>query len=120
MRVDAHPRPRRHVEIDDAADGGPEVMRSVLGIDAAFDRASARSERFRDAPPGCHTQLLSYGIATEAKLRDWVLDLEPGVDLEEVEIVPVHQELGGARIAITGRPRELQRRFDHSIPHRRR
>src|SRR5277367_7139817 len=46
-----------------------------------------------------------------------MLDLQACVDLEEVEVVALDQELGGARAGVMRRACEFQRSVDHFRPH---
>ena len=56
-------------------------------------------------------QLLRDEVDAGDQLRDGMLDLEPRVDLEEVEAPRlVEQELRRAGVPIAGRPRHLDRR----------
>src|SRR5580700_10523272 len=108
MSVDAHARARRKIQIDDAADGRTKIVRRVFGVDAAFDGASAWRERFADTIASGDAQLIGDEVAAEAQLSNRMLNLQPRVDFEEVEVVAVNQEFRRARVAITGGARQLQ------------
>jgi hypothetical protein len=91
------------VEIFDTARRRRESPR-VLGVDAAFDRVALEhdivlGERQRRA--GRDADLLSHQIDPRDHFGHWMLDLEPGVHLDEVELPILIQKLDGpdAKIA---------------------
>ena len=45
------------------------------------------------------------------ELRHWMLDLDPAVELEEVDVAAVNEELGGARAPISDCRRECSCRL---------
>ena len=61
-------------------------------------------------------QLLAHDVDAGHELRHGVLDLDPGVELEEPEVAAVEHELGGARALVADRPREGDRRVAHPRP----
>jgi len=101
----------------------------VLGVDPALDGVAARRERvlaqrqrFAEGEP----DLLAHQVDAVHLLGDRVLDLEPGVHLEEVEAaLRVHQELDRPQRLVARRGDDRQRRFAEPAPlpgrhHRRR
>ena len=94
---------------------GREVARRVLGRrggprsrgrPGAAARSAAASTSARQRPTGRDAELLPDDVDAGDELGDAVLDLEPGVDLEEPEpAVRVEQELRGRGVAQPGRLR---------------
>jgi hypothetical protein len=95
--VDAHPRPAGQHELVDHARLRTEVVGRVLGIDPKLDRVAiepdlllARGERLA----GREANLLGDQVDPGQRLGHRMLDLDPAVDLDEVEVSPrVEQEL---------------------------
>ena len=107
MRIDADAGSGGQIELKDAADGRPKIMRGVFGIDAAFDSASPRARRIGDVIARRDTQLIGDQVTAETQFGDRMFDLEARVDFEEVEVVAVNQEFGGTSVSIAGRAREF-------------
>ena len=83
------PGPGREPQATDHAARRHEVARRVLGVDAALDRGAARRERGggqREPLPVGDLDLLGHEVEPGDHLGDRVLDLEPRVHLEEVEV----------------------------------
>src|SRR5208337_1323562 len=94
-----------------------EIMLGILGVDAAFDRRTARSRGRRDRTARRDSQLFADQVTSETHLGHGMLDLQARVDLEEVEVVALDQELRGARARVMRRAREFQRSVDYLRPH---
>src|SRR5439155_19785425 len=106
VRIDPDARPERRPEELDAARRGREAPRGVLGVQTYLDRVTAarraprRLERLarRDPKPRADDVDAGHEFAHR------VLDLEPRVQLDEVEgAVGPEQELEGAGVAIADR-----------------
>ncbi len=92
------PRPVRPAQRQNAAAGGQEARRRVLGVDPGLDRVTAGPALGgpRLPLPGRHPQLQLDQVQAEDLLGDRVLHLEPGVHLHEEELlrpVAAHDEL---------------------------
>ena len=116
--VDTDARAGRHHPAPDPAGRRGEVAGRVLGRDPDLDRVPCRLGRPRGGgerlvgqrPPGRQPELLADDVEPRHQLRDAMLDLEPGVDLEELEgAVGAAQELGGRGVLETGRGRDPDR-----------
>ena len=116
--VDPDARTGRHDPATDPAGCRRELARRVLRRDPDLDRVagrlggpSGRGERLgRQRPPGGQPELLPDDVETGHQLGHPVLDLEPGVDLEEVErAVRRAEELGGRGVLQAGRGRDPDR-----------
>jgi hypothetical protein len=95
------------------ADGGPEVRSGVLGVQPGLDRVPGqlgvqhvRAQRLTLGDPQLHLHQIQPGD----QLGDRVLDLQPRVDLEEVEaarLVEDELDRAGADVAdrLAGRDR---------------
>jgi hypothetical protein len=82
------PRALREAHALDRADARHEVARRILGDDARLHGPTARLRRRvaeREFLTFCDTQLLGHEIETRDHLGHRMFDLEPRVDLEEVE-----------------------------------
>jgi hypothetical protein len=74
--------------------GREPAVRRVLGVEAYLDRVPARRRRLRQRLPLGDEELKAYQVQAEHGFGDRVLDLEPGVHLEEEELAgPGQQEL---------------------------
>ena len=67
----------------------------------------------REGLAGRHPQLQSDQVHPDDQLGDRVLDLEPGVHLEEEELAVLVEELDGAGVDVAARLGHLDRRFAH-------
>ena len=109
--------------LDVAGDApGPrhEVAAGVLGVDAAFDRGAARLDR-EAGDRATHRDLELQGDEVEPRdhLGDGVLDLQPRVHLQEVEVaVLVDDALDRAGVHVAGLARERDRRVGEPLAHR--
>ncbi|MNF72928.1 hypothetical protein D3C84_549180 [compost metagenome] len=75
----------------------------IFGVDPAFDGMATDADVLlgdRQGLAGGDAQLLLDEIHTGDHLGDRVLDLDPGVHLDEVELAVLVQELEGARTAV--------------------
>ena len=116
---------------------GQEPAEGVLGVDPGLDRVPADREvalAERQRLTGRHPQLeldqvdvragdaggpLLRGGAHHDRLGDRVLDLEPGVHLQEVDLARrvVEQELDGAGVLVAHVRGQRDRRLGHGPPH---
>ena len=116
----ADARPVGLLPRDQRAGRGQEVRARVLGVDARLDRVPAEPdvvlpERQRLAPGD--QDLQADEIEAGHLLGHRVLDLEPGVHLEEVEGARgVQDELDGAGVVVADRPSRGDRRGAHPPP----
>src|SRR5690606_26416771 len=86
----------------DQARRGHEGFR-VLGVDAALDGVSAQDHVLlpdRQLAPGGDEQLFAHQVDAGDQFGDRVLDLDPGVHLDEVEASVLVQELERAGAAV--------------------
>src|SRR5690606_23103994 len=104
----------------DAPIVGDEVLFRILGGDSALERMAVEPDlllwryargRFADSGPFEKADLRLDDVDAGHLFGDGVLDLDAGVDLDEVEgaRVGVHEELDRSRAVIAGRFRDLQR-----------
>ena len=105
--VDAHARARRAARISSTRAGRRrEALLGVLGVEPRLDGvpelAAGHSPSSR--PPVGHVQLQLDEVEARRLLGHRVLDLQPGVDLEEREqlLVGLVEELDGARPDVAG------------------
>ena len=104
--VPAHAGPGGDAQPGDRAGRGQEALRRVLGVDAALDRVAAAhdgvlGERQRLAVGDA--DLLGDEVELGDHLGDAVLDLEPGVHLEEEELAVLVEHLDGAGVHVAAR-----------------
>ncbi len=106
------------------ATGGHEVARRVLGVDAGLHGVPVEPHvvlRERQLLTRCDPQLPLHEVEPGHQLRDGVLDLEPGVHLQEEELVGSrrrHDELDRARADVPDGTRGLDRRLAHAVARR--
>ena len=85
-----------------------KIVVGVFGVDPALDRMAADDDVLlaeRQRLAGGDPDLLLDQVDAGDHLGDGVLDLDPGVDLDEVEVVVgVDQELAGAGVDVAGGP----------------
>src|SRR5688572_25861786 len=118
--VDAHARPARDAEgVDDA--GGRREGHRILGVDPALNRVTGeRHVPLLEGEPfaGRDADLFLDDIDARNPLRDRVLDLDAGIDLEEVEVpLVVEQELEGAGVGVLDRACRVDDRASHLAAH---
>ncbi len=104
--VDPHPRAGGQAHQLDAARGRGEALLGVLGVQPRLHRVTGGHRRIPlEATAVGHVQLQLHEVETGGLLGDGVLDLQPGVHLEEREqlLVRLVQELHGARADVAGR-----------------
>ena len=98
--VPAHPGAARGAQVLDPAGGGQEPVGGILAGDPALHGPAPRVEPARGHAhrlPGGDPELLPHQIHAVDQLGHRVLDLDPGVHLEEVEAaVRGEEELAGA------------------------
>ena len=93
------------MNMEKPAGRGNEPGCGVLRVDAGLDRDAVRPCRRGDHVTKGDPQLLLDEIDAEHELGDRVLDLKPGVDLEEGEaVVVVDQEFDRARVHVPRGP----------------
>ena len=124
-RVHADARASRLLIPRDAPGCRQETARGILGVDPALNGVPAGTED----PAGKHVtlfeterlasgdpQLGGHQVQAEYLLGDRVLDLEPGVDLQEIELpsVRVDKELDGSGVHVTAGVRHGGGRLAHS------
>src|SRR5208337_5539988 len=107
--VDPHAGPGGQVPGGDGARGGQEVAGRIFGVDPELDRV----------PPGGRVVVaerlalgdaehLAHQVNASDLLADRVLDLQPGVDLQEADrAVLADEELAGARARVAGQPQDV-------------
>src|SRR4051794_6425179 len=99
-RVDADARAARLDVVADRPRRGREVLRRVLGVDAAFDRVAAQDEILlpeRELLAGGGADALLHDVDPRHELGHRVLDLHARVHLEEEVLVALEQTLDRAR-----------------------
>ncbi len=111
----------RHLEAGEPAALRLPVASRVLGVEPDLDGVPGRLRGRRHAAALGHQQLLLHEVETGHQLGHRVLDLQPGVRLEEEEAVAVEQELHGAGADVADRlgrrPRRVvQRRHGRRRP----
>ena len=121
-RIVAHAGPARPSQRIDTARRGDEASRGIFGIDAAFERPSVLAQILlakRQRRAGRDLDLRLDQVHSGHHFGDCVLDLDPGVHLEEIKIaIGVGQELDRAGADITDRLRRLDRDLAHRAAHR--
>ena len=113
VRVPSHAGTAGNSDRGDPAGRRAEVVVRILGVDAAFqgmapgdDVLLAKRERLTGGDP----DLLADQVDAGDHLGDGVLDLDPGVDLDEVELILlIDQELTGTGIDVTDSPGQADR-----------
>ena len=86
----------------------------MLGVEANLDRMALGLARLdREGLAGRDEELLLDKIDPGDELRHGMLDLEPRVQLEEVEALAVQHELGRAGVLVADRAREGDRGLAH-------
>ena len=99
---------------------GRKLALGILGVDAAFDGVSPLGQVLLaegQVRPGRDQDLLADEIDAGHELGDGMFDLEPGVDLEEIEAaVLVEQELDRAGVVVAGRAHGPDGRLAHLAP----
>ena len=126
--VDPDARPGRQLEVDDAARGRGEVAVGVLGVEAGLHGVAELLRALALEPAaGGDVQLQAHEVGAGDDLGDRVLDLQPGVDLEEGEepLPGVVEELDGAGAGVAdGERQPLGRGLElgdlRGVEHRRR
>src|SRR4029078_5764026 len=85
--IDADSRTERSAKAGELPRRGREVPGRVLGVDPDLDRVAAppRAPRQVERLTGRDAELLADDVDARAELADRVLDLEAGVELDEVE-----------------------------------
>src|SRR5881396_603053 len=118
--VDADSRARRDIEDADPPCRGQEIAVGVLGVDAAFNRMTTRTDvALIDAQgePAGDAELLADDVDPGDHLGDRMLDLHASVHLEEVEAaVRPEQELDGAGIVVVDGAGQAERGASHLLP----
>ena len=113
-----HPdaRTRRQLEQRDPARRRREVAVGVLGVEPGLDRVAHLGRLVAlEAAAGRDVDLRLDQVDVRGRLGDRVLDLQPGVDLEERErlLAGVVEELDGPRADVADRERQpLGRRLE--------
>ena len=92
VRVEPYAIAVRRVPAGDVAGRGPEVVVGILGVDPAFDGMPLQFDLRLREPKGLakrNLELQCHEVRIADKLRDRMLDLYPGIDFDEVELVGV-------------------------------
>jgi hypothetical protein len=107
-----------------------EAVERVLGVDARLDGVAAagdlvlgEGQRFAGRDPELQVdEVERIALHRDDELGDGVLDLEPGVHLEEEHLLTTrlagHQELDGAGVLIADLLRQGDRRVEQDCPRR--
>ena len=97
------------------------ALGGVLGVQPGLDRVAARRRRLGvEAAAVGDVQLQRDEVEAGGGLGDRVLDLQPGVHLEEEEVAAVvGHELDGARAGVADRGRRQPCRVEQLVPHAR-
>ena len=101
--VHAHTRAGRLAVLADAPGGGGEVTGGVLGVDAALDRVTPEHDVVLGERQGIargDADALLHDVDAGDHLGDAVLDLHPGVHLQEEVLAVLEQALDGAGAAV--------------------
>jgi len=110
--IEANPRTARRLPARHCARRGAEIRRWILGIDATFHGHAAVDDLLlleAQRLAGGDADLLADQVDAGDQLRHRVLDLDAGVDLNEVKLVfLVDQELAGTGILVLGGPDHAQ------------
>ena len=119
-RVDAHAEARGDLAGGQASVRGRETVGRVLGGHATLERVPRQRDRLlprhagiglADSRPGRDAELRLHDVDPGDLLGDRVLDLQPGVELDEVEgpRLFVDEELDGSGIRVAGGPSQGER-----------
>jgi hypothetical protein len=104
VHADARPGGQAH-ELHRAG-RGRELLLGVLGVEPGLDGVAELGGRVALQPAtGGHVDLQLHDVESGRRLRDRVLDLQAGVDLQEREqlLGRLVEELHGARVDVAGR-----------------
>ena len=123
--IHAHAVAAGKVQKFDRARAGAEAALRVLRVDAALNRMAADADILLRKPQreaGGDAQLLLHDVHARDHLRDAVLDLDAGVHLHEVEMLPVavQQKFDRARALVADGPRRANGGLAHRRAHLRR
>src|SRR5690606_28069061 len=121
VAVDANAHAPRRAEIDEAPGRRAEAVGRVFRVDPALDRPASEldivlpvAEGFAGGDP----DLLLDEVDSRDELGDGVLDLDPRVDLDEVEaVLGVDEELDRPRVRVGRGPCDPLRGLAHLLPH---
>ena len=119
--VEPHARAARRLELGDGAGRGHEASaRGVLSVDAHLDGVPVaahlvlgEAERLARR----HPQLPLDEVEAGHELGHGVLDLQPGVHLQEEELSPLEEELHGAGVDVVAGLGDGDRRLAHGAAH---
>src|SRR5437762_1550182 len=122
VAVEADARAGRRTKRRDLPRRGKEVPLRVLRIDPALDRVPARAHVVlpeAQRKPARDAKLLAHDVDPGHHLRHRMLDLDPRVHFEEIEVpAGVEEELDGARVAVADRAGEPEGGRGHLQPER--
>ncbi len=99
-------REQEALHASDLGQEGPRILRVETRLDSVPARLVARG---RDRLADGDTELLRDEVEAGHRLRHRVLDLDPAVQLEEVEVVPIEHELHRAGAPVADRRAEGDR-----------
>src|SRR2546421_5929081 len=118
VAVDADAGTARGVPQADRAGGWHEGL-GILGVDAAFHGMTADLHvalRVGQTLACGDQQLRLHQVNAGNQLGHWVLDLDAGVHLDEVELAVLIQELHGAGTAVADRAAGFHAALPHEAP----
>src|SRR5438132_3273374 len=103
--VHAHSRPGRGCIPQYTARSRHEIAQRILGVDPELDGVAAgrRVAARWESLAARHADLLADQVDAEHRLGDGVLDLQPGIHLEEIEVVARDDELDRSGVLISNR-----------------
>ncbi len=102
-RVDANP-PGKDEPLD--APGLRQERPRILGVEPRFDGVAARRDVEVEVLTVGDAKLQLDDVESRQLLGDRMLDLDPAVELEEVDVGAVHEEFGRAGVPVADRLRE--------------
>ena len=121
--IDAHTGPRRRDPTRDAPGVGDELAQGVFGVDPHLDRVPPPLHvllREAQLEPGGDPDLLLHEVDAGHRFGDGMLHLQPGVDLEKVELPFAEDELDRAGVHVARGGGGPDRGFAHGRPEVRR
>src|SRR5690606_33251868 len=117
--VPAHAEALRRAQPGDRPGRGEEATaRRVLGVDAHLDGVAPADDVVlgeAEGLAGRHPDLLGHQVDAGDHLGHRVLDLQPGVHLEEVELAVLVEELDGAGVDVAARPGDADGGLAHRL-----
>src|SRR5262249_37307159 len=119
VAVNPHASAARWVPFRHQSRAWPEIVVWIFGVDSTFDRATAVDDVFlpeREFLTRGDFDLLLNEVDSSDQLGDRMLDLNAGIDLDEVKVeVLVHQELNSPCIRVSCRFHQPNRSFTNRL-----